>query len=133
MRSFYLVAPIQPVPCRSIVVAQNFSNTDEPACFAFGLPVTDDLFHGVDYVHHFGFYINLSTELSPMKINKELFKPQYQLLTGKPFSRQLPDTFKELLAAQIDPDEFEINLEALLLTSQSLVAQETGLSTDFSV
>jgi hypothetical protein len=66
-----------------------------------------------------------------MKINKELFKQQYQSLTGKPFSRQLPDTFNDLLAAQSDPDEFNTGLEALLLTSQSLVAQETGLHTEF--
>ena len=65
-----------------------------------------------------------------MKINKELFKQQYQSLTGNPYSEQLPDTFYNLLDAQSDPDEFDTGLEALLLTSQSLVAQETGLSTD---
>jgi len=66
-----------------------------------------------------------------MNINKELFKQQYQSLTGKPFSKQLPDTFYDLLDAQFDPDEFNTGLEALLLTSQSLVAQETGLHTEF--
>lgn len=76
-------------------------------------------------------YIHLSTELSPMNINKELFKQQYQSLTGEPFSGQLPDTFYDLLDAQFDPDDFNTGLEALLLTCQSLLAQETGLSTDF--
>ena len=64
-----------------------------------------------------------------MKINKELFQQQYQSLTGKPYSKQLPNTFYELLDAQSDPDEFNVELEALLLTSQLLVAQETGLAT----
>jgi hypothetical protein len=66
-----------------------------------------------------------------MKINKELFKQQYQLLTGEPFSKQLPDTFYDLLDAQSDPDDFNTDLEALLLTSRSLVARETGLHTEF--
>ena len=66
-----------------------------------------------------------------MNLNKELFKQQYQSLTGTPFTQQLPDTINELLAAQSDPDEFDTKLEPLLLTSQSLVAQETGLATDF--
>ncbi|HEY8893775.1 MAG TPA: hypothetical protein VIM79_03140 [Niastella sp.] len=66
-----------------------------------------------------------------MKINKELFQQQYQSLTGKPYSKQLPDTFNDLLDAQYDPDEFAYGFEALLLTCQSLVAQETGLHTEF--
>lgn len=66
-----------------------------------------------------------------MKINKELFKQQYQSLTGDPFSKQLPDTFYDLLDAQSDPDDFNTDLEALLLTSQSLIALETGLHTEF--
>lgn len=65
-----------------------------------------------------------------MNINKELFKQQYLALTGQPFSKQLPDTFYELLDAQCDPDEFSTDLEPLLLTSQSLIAQETGLHTE---
>jgi hypothetical protein len=64
-----------------------------------------------------------------MKINKELFQQQYQSITGNPYTEQLPDTFYDLLDAQSDPDEFNRGLEALLLTSQSLVTQESGLST----
>jgi len=63
-----------------------------------------------------------------MEINKQNFKELFVKLSGKQLQLELPDTYEELFAEQMDPDELDEDLEWLMITCNHQLKNE-GINT----